>query len=173
MEFIQGAFPTFIYMYGCKPANTYPDYASLLPRLLPASLANPLLTLLTTSLGLTRTLQTHLSPLVTRLITQPDVATILALLAIFFVSLKILDMMYRAVMFWVNMVLRLVLWGSVVVLGLWVWNRGLDGFVDDVSGLMEYWGGEYEKYSGEVKKFQEQKEGQIRMKAEQRKRGWR
>jgi hypothetical protein len=82
-------------------------------------------------------------------------------------------MMYRAVMFWVNMVLRLVFWGSILLLGFWVWNRGVDGFVDDISGLMQHWTGEYEKYSGEIKKFQEQKEGQIRNKAAQRQRGWR
>jgi hypothetical protein len=82
-------------------------------------------------------------------------------------------MMYRAVMFWVNMVIRLVFWGSILVLGMWVYNRGVDGFVEDVSGLMEYWGGEYEKYSGEVKRYQEVEKGQIKMKAEQRKRGWR
>jgi hypothetical protein len=148
------------------------DYATLIPRFLPTSFASPLLTLFTTSLGLTRTLQTHLTPLLTRLVTQPDVATILLVVAIFFISLKVLDMMYRAVMFWVNMALRLVFWGAIVVLGMWVWNRGVDGFVDDVGGLMEYWTGQYEKYSGEVKMVKEQKEGQIRMKAEQKRR-WR
>jgi hypothetical protein len=81
-------------------------------------------------------------------------------------------MMYRAVMFWVNMALRLVFWGAIVMLGMWLWNRGVDGFVDDVGGLVEYWTGQYEKYSGEVKMAKEQKEGQIRMKAEQQRR-WR
>jgi hypothetical protein len=162
--------------YSSSTTNTgvenFMDYATLIPRFLPASFASPLLTLLTTSLGLTRTLQTHLTPLLTRLITQPDVATILLVVALFFISLKVLDMMYRAVMFWVNMALRLVFWGAIVVLGMWVWNRGVDGFVDDVGGLMEYWTGQYEKYSGEVKMVKEQKEGQIRMKAEQKRR-WR
>ncbi|KAF1915188.1 nuclear pore assembly and biogenesis-domain-containing protein [Ampelomyces quisqualis] len=148
------------------------DYASLLPRLLPSSIASPLLTLVTTALGLTRTLQTHFSPLLTRLVTQPDIASILALLAMFFISLKILDMAYRAVMFWVNMALRLVFWGVVVVLGMWMWNRGVDGFVEDVGGLVDYWTGKYEKYSGEVKGFRERERGQIRVKAEQRRRGW-
>jgi len=82
-------------------------------------------------------------------------------------------MMYRMVMFWVNMVVRLVFWGSFVILGLWVWNRGVDGFLDDLSGLFEYWTGEYEKYSGEVKHFQQQQKGQIKMKADQKRRGWR
>ena len=148
---------------------------TLLPRLLPPSLYNPILTILTTSFGLVSTLQTHLTPLLTRLITQPDVASILALIAVFFISLKILDMMYRVVMFWVNMVLRLVFWGSMLVLGLWLWNRGVDGFVEDIQGLGEHWAGEYERYSGEVKAFQQQKEDQIRNQAgqKQRGRGWR
>ncbi|KAH3941681.1 hypothetical protein HBH98_121450 [Parastagonospora nodorum] len=149
------------------------DYASLLPRLLPMSLANPLLTLLSTGLGITRTLQTHLNPLITRLVTQPDVASILALIVILFLSLKILDMMYRAVMFWINMFIRIAIWGSVLVVGLWVYNRGPEGFVEDVSGLAEFWMGEFQKYTGEVKEYRESEKSQIKMKAEQRKKGWR
>lgn len=95
------------------------------------------------------------------------------MLAILFISLKTLDMAYRAVMFWVNMLLRLVFWGAIVVLGMWVYNRGVDGFVEDISGLVEYWMGEYEKYSGEVKGFRERERSQINVKAEQRRRGWR
>ena len=116
-----------------------------------------------------------MSPLLNKLVTQPDVATILALLAIFFISLKILDMMYRAVIFWVNLALRLLFWGGILVMGLWVWNRGPEGFVEDLQGLGEYWVGEYEKYSGEVKSFQQQKEDQIRVQAgqQERKRRWR
>ncbi|KAH5988565.1 hypothetical protein HBI82_204080 [Parastagonospora nodorum] len=149
------------------------NYASLLPRLLPMSLANPLLTLLSTGLGITRTLQTHLNPLITRLVTQPDVASILALIVILFLSLKILDMMYRAVMFWINMFIRIAIWGSVLVVGLWVYNRGPEGFVEDVSGLAEFWMGEFQKYTGEVKEYRESEKSQIKMKAEQRKKGWR
>jgi hypothetical protein len=74
-------------------------------------------------------------------------------------------------MFWINMFIRLVFWGSIVVLGLWVYNRGPEGFIEDISGLAEYWMGEYEKYSSEVKDFSEK--SQIKMKAEQRRRGWR
>ncbi|KAH8731172.1 nuclear pore assembly and biogenesis-domain-containing protein, partial [Phaeosphaeriaceae sp. PMI808] len=103
----------------------------------------------------------------------PDVASILAVLAIFFISLKILDMMYRAVLFWINMAIRLALWGGLLVLGTWIWSRGVDGFIEDVSGMVEHWSGEYEKYSEEVKSFREQDRAQIRMKAETKRRGWR
>ncbi|EMD61754.1 hypothetical protein GGP41_004335 [Bipolaris sorokiniana] len=151
------------------------DYAAFLPRLLPPSFADPALHIITTFLGFSRTLSTHLSPLLNKLITQPDVASIVALLFIFFISLKILDMMYRAVVFWINLAFRLAFWGGILVVGLWVWNRGPEGFVDDVSGLIEYWMGEYERYSGEVKMFQQQKEDQIRFKAgqQQKRKGWR
>ncbi|KAL6706473.1 hypothetical protein ACN47E_005412 [Coniothyrium glycines] len=150
------------------------DYATLLPRLLPASIASPLLTLLTTALGITRTLQTHLTPFLTRLVTQPDVASIMLVIVIFFVSMKILDMMYRAVIFWINLVFQLVLWGGMAVLGVWIYTRGVDGFVQDVTDLGHRWVGEYEKYSEEVKMFKLQQEQQVRMKAGQKqRRGWR
>lgn len=151
------------------------DYATLLPRLLPASIASPLLTLVTTALGITRTLQTHLTPFLTKLVTQPDVASILLVIAIFFISMKILDMMYRAVLFWINLVFQLVLYGGMAVLGIWIYTRGVEGFVEDVTDLGHRWMGEYEKYSDEVKMFQQQQEQQVRMKAETQKprRGWR
>jgi hypothetical protein len=38
---------------------------------------------------------------------------------------------------------------------------------------VEYWSGEYDKYSGEVRRFKESDQEQIQIKAEQRRRGWR
>ncbi|KAI8941355.1 hypothetical protein NX059_002580 [Plenodomus lindquistii] len=149
------------------------DYASLLPRLLPPSLANTLLSVVTTGLGLIRTVQMHLTPFLTRLVTQPDIASILLLLVALFISMKVLDMLYRAVMFWINLALRLVFWIGILGLGVWVYTRGTEGFVEDVTGLGEYWMGEYKKYSGEVESFKRQKEEQIRLQAAKKGRGWR
>lgn len=151
------------------------DYVTLLPRLLPPSIASPLLTFVTTAFGIFRTLQTHLTPLFTRLVTQPDAASILVVVAALFISFKILDMMYRAVLFWVSLVFRLVLWGGLGLIGLWVYNRGVDGFVQDVQDLAQRWAGEYEKYSGEVRRYQQDQEAQIRLQAKQQGggRGWR
>ncbi|KAG9387182.1 Apq12 domain containing protein [Pyrenophora tritici-repentis] len=141
------------------------DYAALLPRLLPPSFANPLLQIITTAFGIQRTLAEHLTPLLTKVVTQPDVATVLALLAIFYISLMMLNMLYRAVMFWVQLAFRLVFWGAIIGLGFWVSKRGPEGFVEDVQGLVEYCVAEYHKYSTEIKEFQQQNEGQIRKKA--------
>ena len=54
-----------------------------------------------------------------------------------------------------------------------MYNRGPEGFVEDVSGLAEFWMGEFQKYTGEVKEYRESEKSQIKMKAEQRKKGWR
>ena len=104
------------------------DYVTLLPRLLPPSIASPLLTLVTTLFGITH--GGHQMSL--------NIAAGLGLI------------------------------------GLWVYNRGVDGFVQDVQDLAARWAGEYEKYSGEVKKYQQDQEAQIRMQAKQQGgRGWR
>lgn len=114
-------------------------------------------------------------PLFTRVLDKPDVASILVVVAALFISFKILDMMYRAVLFWVNLVFRLILWGGIAVIGLWIYNRGPDGFVNDVQDLVHTWAGEYEKYSSEVKRFQQDQEAQIRLQAKKQggRKGWR
>ncbi|KAF2691087.1 hypothetical protein K458DRAFT_474066 [Lentithecium fluviatile CBS 122367] len=143
------------------------DYITLLPRFLPPSVANPLLTLVTTLFGIMRALQTQFSPLIARIITQPDVASILALLAILFISLKILDMAYRAVIFWVKLVVKVVFSVAVLGVGFWMWNRGLDGFVEDLQGLAEYYMREYERFKGEANGWQMQEEAKVRFQAGQ------
>jgi hypothetical protein len=130
--------------------------------ILPPSLLSPLITTVTTLFGVLKTAQTHLSPLILRLTTQPDIASILVLIAVLFVSFKILGMAYRAIMFWVYLVFRLAFWIAIGLTGYWVYTRGVDGFVEDVTGLAEYWSGEYEKYSGEVKRYKGMQEGRLR-----------
>lgn len=82
-----------------------------------------------------------------------------------FVSLKILDMAYRAVLFWVKLVVRLVVWGSLAAMALWIWNRGADGFVEDIQDLMGYWMGEYERFKDEAKGWQSHEEAKVRYQA--------
>jgi hypothetical protein len=167
MEFIQGIY-TYLYHLLCPPpSNLVADYITLLPRFLPPSIASPLLTVFTSAFGILRAVQTHFSPLITKILTQPDVASILALLAILLISLKILDMAYRAVIFWVKLVVRLVMWGTMVGIGFWVWNRGVDGFVEDVRELGQYWWTQYERFAGDAKGWQKAEEAQIRFQAGQ------
>lgn len=70
------------------------------------------------------------------------------------VSLKILNILYRAVMFWITLALRLVFWGTVVVVGLYVWSRGWEQATQDCVVWARYWGdvwqSEYERYQEQV-----------------------
>ncbi len=40
------------------------------------------------------------------------------------------------VFYWVGLVVKMVLWGVVGLGVLWVWQRGLEGSVEDLGGLM-------------------------------------
>lgn len=167
MEFVQGIYHYFHRLLVPAPPNPTIDYITLLPRFLPPSVASPLLTIFTSAFGILRALQVHLSPLLTKIVTQPDVASILALIAIFLISLKILDMAYRAVMFWVKLVIKLAFWGTVVGVGFWVYNRGPEGFMGDLSELGGYWLGQYEKFARDAKGWQKAEEAQIKFQAGQ------
>ncbi|KAF2430600.1 hypothetical protein EJ08DRAFT_239079 [Tothia fuscella] len=79
--------------------------------------------------------------------TSPSLATVALLLIIFLISLKILDMLWRAVVFWVKLATRIVFWGGIAVLGCWVYVRGVEGVVEDVGSAVGKWRGEYDRYS--------------------------
>ncbi|KAI7471148.1 hypothetical protein KC351_g12274 [Hortaea werneckii] len=82
-------------------------------------------------------------PLVDQVSQKPDLATIALLLIIVLVSLKILDMLWQTLLFWMRFVRRLVLWGGIAALGLWFWSRGPDGVLEDVQYWQGQWSHEY------------------------------
>jgi hypothetical protein len=67
----------------------------------------------------------------------PDLLSVLLLLAILYISLRILDYARRVVMFWVLLIFRLVFWGSVIGAGLYVYNVGVEKTSRDIGWL---WG---------------------------------
>ncbi|KAF3483226.1 uncharacterized protein GIQ15_02550 [Arthroderma uncinatum] len=81
-----------------------------------------------------------LTPINALLNSPPDLFSILALLLIFFISLKVLDYARRVIMFWVMLVFRLAFWG-VVLGGAWyVYTVGWEKTWRDaawVLGLLE------------------------------------
>lgn len=93
---------------------------------------------------LTTYLHAYLLPLITSLTQKPDLATIALLLVIFFISLKILNMLWQAVMFWVRLASRVVFWGGAVVIGFWLYTRGPEGVVEDCGYWVRAWGQEYQ-----------------------------
>jgi hypothetical protein len=177
MEFVQGIYTLLhdqVFPPPPPPSDPFVDYLTLLPRFLPPTLAHPLLTIFTSAFGIMRALQTHLSPFLTRILAQPDVASVLLLVTLLLASFWVLNMAYRAVMFWVRLVSWFVMWGGVMGLGFWVYTRGPEQFVQDVQELATYWWDQYERFAGEAKGWQKAEEAQIHFQARQQQqgRGW-
>ncbi|KAH9827109.1 Nuclear pore assembly and biogenesis [Teratosphaeria destructans] len=99
---------------------------------------------LTRFLSLLDTARGYIEPLIDQISTKPDLATIALLLVIILVSLKILDMLWQTLTFWLRLVRRTLFWGMLVSLGFWVYARGVEGVVEDVGLWKERWWEEYE-----------------------------
>jgi hypothetical protein len=73
--------------------------------------------------------------------TMPDFMSALVLAGLLLVSLIILDYIRRFVvwwvMWWVRFIVRLVFWGSVIGVGVYVWNVGGEQAVQDAGRI---WG---------------------------------
>ena len=67
--------------------------------------------------------------------TPPSLATLALLFVVFFLSLKLLDLLWRTLVFWLALALRAIVLAGALALGLWVWARGLEGVVEDCEGL--------------------------------------
>ena len=93
-----------------------------------------------------RRLSALFSPLLNKITTSPDLASLALLLISLVVSLVILDMLWRAVVYWVRLFFKLVFWVSVIGVGFWVWSRGPDGLMEDVEMLIGVWSREYETW---------------------------
>lgn len=87
--------------------------------------------------------EAYIIPLINRATQQPDVASVILLLILFFISLKVLNILVNTVMFWIRLVIKMVFYGLILGLGMWVYTRGPEGVVDDVQSLAATWRGEY------------------------------
>lgn len=92
-----------------------------------------------------------LSPLITRLTTSPDIASVTLLLLLFFVAYQFLNLARRALFFWVRQSVRMAFWGAVASVGMWVWTRGPAGAVEDLANWSTVWRAEYEKWNAQAK----------------------
>jgi hypothetical protein len=103
-------------------------------------------------------LKSYTTPILTQVYNKPDLATVALLLIILFVSLKILNMVYQTFVFWLRTAIRVVFWGCLGTLAVWMYHRGPDGVVEDVSYWYGAWSGEYE-YWKEREKMARQRGG--------------
>lgn len=100
---------------------------------------------------MTNTMQSYILPLFEHVTQKPDLTSILLVLVILFLSLKLLNMLVQAVMFWVRLASRIAFWGGAIVLLLWFFNRGVDGAMEDVGYWTRVWNGEYEYWKDQTK----------------------
>ncbi|KAK1068766.1 hypothetical protein LTR74_005424 [Friedmanniomyces endolithicus] len=114
--------------------STHPTQALLLAPY------TPYLSTLTSALILAKSWLLHLIDTVSH---KPDLATLALLLVIVLVSLKIVDMLWQTLLFWVRLVRRLLFWGGAVGLAVWLWSRGPAGVVEDVGYWVGAWRMEY------------------------------
>ncbi|KAL9116666.1 MAG: hypothetical protein Q9187_006809 [Circinaria calcarea] len=68
----------------------------------------------------------------------PDLATLALLAFILFMSLKLLNMLRRQIMYWISLGLRLALWTGIGLVGFYVYQRGLDQSLEDLAGLLSF-----------------------------------
>lgn len=130
-------------------ANTTPDWASYL-----LSSDSPVRPYLAYALSYSSYVRAYTMPIMNAVTQKPDLATIALLLVILFLSLKLLNMLWQAVMFWVRLAYRIVFWGGLAAMALWMWTRGPDGVMEDLNTLAMAWGEEY--------KYWKEREGMAR-----------
>lgn len=138
---------------------------TLLTRLLPPSLVSPLVGFTATLLGTLHALNARLVPLLTTVVSEPSIASILGLLAILYISLQILDIFYRIVMSWVRMVWTILKWSFIVFTAFWIYSRGIEGAMDDAKALAEFWIAQYHQFERDAKVYSKAEEAQIKMQA--------
>jgi hypothetical protein len=88
-------------------------------------------------------IKSYVLPLIDQVSRKPDLATIALLLIIVLVSLKILDMLWQTLLFWFRLARRILFWGGLAALALWMWNRGPDGMMEDITYWQGVWSSEY------------------------------
>lgn len=101
-------------------------------------------------------LRAYTTPILNAVTQKPDLATIALVLLILLLSLKLLNMLWTAVIFWVRLAYRIVFWGGLAAVALWMWTRGPDGVVEDLG----YWAGAWNE---EYKYWKEREVGGARM----------
>ncbi|KAI9371410.1 nuclear pore assembly and biogenesis-domain-containing protein [Aspergillus egyptiacus] len=95
-------------------------------------------------------------PLAHLLASMPDLASVLVLIFILFVSFKVLDYTRRAVMFWVWLTMRLAWYATIISIGLYMYQAGWEKVARDLGfvfnflvGLLEHLGRSLEEASRE------------------------
>lgn len=89
---------------------------------------------------LTSTIRSWAAPLLQQ---PPDLTTLALTLVILFISLQILRMVVASILGWVRLAFKLAFWAGLTAVGVWMWQRGPQGVVQDCEYWAGVWGSEY------------------------------
>ncbi|KAL8795273.1 MAG: hypothetical protein Q9195_002284 [Heterodermia aff. obscurata] len=67
---------------------------------------------------------------------QPSFLTLVLLALVLFLSLKVLDVLRRTIIYWISIAVRLVIWGAIVGAGVYVYYRGVEESIEDAGYLL-------------------------------------
>ncbi|KAI4193836.1 MAG: hypothetical protein LQ348_002762 [Seirophora lacunosa] len=70
---------------------------------------------------------------------QPSLTSLALLAVLLIVSLKVLDMLRRAVVYWISVAIRLAMYAMALIVGMWIYQRGLEQTLEDlgwIAGLL-------------------------------------
>jgi hypothetical protein len=106
------------------------------------------------------TLQSYLTPLLLPLLNRaavfaqdsPAIITVGLLLLVFVISLQILNLARRMIVFWTRILFQVLFYGGLVVLSMVVWQRGLGRTAGDLADwaveIRQVWLMEYRRWEG-------------------------
>ena len=72
---------------------------------------------------------------------NPDIWTLVVLAIVLFISMKALDILRRQIIYMISVTLRLLLWGTVALVGFYVYQRGVEQTLEDAGWLMGFLNG--------------------------------
>lgn len=68
----------------------------------------------------------------------PDLATLVLLAVVLLVSVKIVNVVRRTVIYWIWLTVRLALWTAVAMVGVYAWQQGAEKTVEDLGWLVGF-----------------------------------
>ncbi|KAL8736272.1 MAG: hypothetical protein Q9166_000427 [cf. Caloplaca sp. 2 TL-2023] len=91
---------------------------------------------------------------------QPSLASLALLAILLLVSLKLMDMLRRTIIAWIAFAIRMIMYATVMLMGVWLYQRGVEQSLEDagwILGLLGGLGEQGEQY-GHAKAAQKERE---------------
>ncbi|KAI4133512.1 MAG: hypothetical protein LQ341_006159 [Variospora aurantia] len=72
---------------------------------------------------------------------QPSLMSLALLALLLIVSLKVLDMLRRTVIYWISIAIRLAVYAMAMIIGVWIYQRGLEQSLEDLGWIVGLFAG--------------------------------